>query len=157
MGHFTISRFTRFTAALALSLGLFVFASPLLAVGGSQDAGNYTIHYNAIPTARLTPQVASAYGILRSKTRGLLNVAVIRQQEGTTGEPVSADIIVHASNLTGQSKQINLREITEEQAIYTIGEFGISHGETVVFDIYVTPPGAEKTHHIHFQKQFFIS
>lgn len=148
---------SRVLLALTIFLCLLPFSQSTVASNNSSlDTGAYTIHYNAIPTASLPPKVASAYGILRSKTRGLLNVAVIRNQEGTTGKPVHAKVTVQAANLAGQIKNIELREITEKQAIYTIGQFGISHSETIVFDIYVTPEGSGETHHIHYQRQFFV-
>lgn len=129
------------------------FAGP--AQAGSYDAGTHLIHYNALPTSQLTPEVASAYNILRSRTRGMLNVAVTRKIPNSTGEPVPAKVRVHAANLNGQVKNISLREVREGEAIYYIGEINISEGETLVFDLYVSPEGSEQTHHIRFQQTFY--
>lgn len=127
------------------------------AVADSYDAGKYVIHYNALPTDQLAPDVASAYGIVRSKTRAMLNISIIRKQEGTTGTPVTGQVNVHTANLTGQVKDLRLRRIDEGKAIYYIGEVTVADGETLIFDLYVTPEGEEKTHHIRFQQSFFAS
>ena len=73
---------------LPLLLGLLL---PLTATAeNSTRAAGHTIHHNAIPTATLTPAVATGYSITRSKYRGLLNVSVIKDVQGTTGQPVTA-------------------------------------------------------------------
>lgn len=134
---------------------LWLILLPPALAGGSKDVGEYVIHYNALHTDKIAPNVASAYGILRSRTRGMLNVAVARKTGDGTTEPVTAKVDVHAANLTGQVKQISLREIREDEAIYYIGEVNVADGETLVFDLYVTPQGSEETHHIRFQQSFF--
>ena len=64
---------------------------PLSALAeNSTTAGGFTIHHNAFTTSTLTPEVAKAYGIQRSKFRGMLNVSVIKEKEGTTGTSVPA-------------------------------------------------------------------
>lgn len=119
------------------------------------DAEKHEIHYNAVPTDHLAPSVASAYGIIRSKTRAMLNIAVLRKNEDGTRTPVTAVVNVHAANLSGQVKPLKLRQINEDEAIYYIGELPVADGETLIFDVYVTPASEEQTHHIRFQKRFF--
>lgn len=82
--------------------------------GGSEDVGDYLIHYTALPTDQLAPTVASAYGVVRSRNRALLNIAVTRKEDGTSGVPVEALVNVNAANLSGQVKNVRIRKITEE-------------------------------------------
>ena len=42
-----------------------------------KDFGNFEIHYNAVRTDELTPEIARAYGIERSGNRVLLNVQML--------------------------------------------------------------------------------
>lgn len=123
------------------------------------EIDGYVIHYNAVSTADVPPAVAKAYDIVRSRARGLLNISVLRKTEGAIGtpEPVRARVSVEAKNLTGQLKPFKVREITEDGAIYYLGDFSVNDGETVVFDIRVTPEGSDRTHEIRFKRQFFIS
>jgi len=145
---------TGLTAILSASL---LALAPLLtlAENSTKEAG-YTIHHNAFPTAILTPDIAGNYQIIRSKYRGMLNVSVIKDQEGTTGIPVSAQINAQATNLTGQVRNLQLREIREESAIYYIADFPIVDNETIRFSLDVLPEGSDKRINANLQQQFFI-
>ena len=72
-------------------LGCLAFSGSLLAQQ-SQDFGNYVVHYNALNTNLIPPQMAQAYGIRRSPNRALLNVTVLRKVMDTPGTPVRAQI-----------------------------------------------------------------
>ena len=56
----------------------------------------------------------------RSKSRAMLNVSVIRDEPGTMGTAVKADIRAVARTLFGQIRPIEMREIVEDKAIYYI-------------------------------------
>lgn len=148
------------TSFLAIFLLAILIATPVAHAGGSEDVGDYLIHYNALPTDQLAPTVASAYGVVRSRNRALLNIAVTRKQDGTTGIPVEALVNVNAANLSGQTKNVRVRKVTEEgelQAIYYIAEINVADGETLIFDIMVTPEDRKQTHTVHFKQQFFAN
>lgn len=145
---------------LAIFLLVVFFALPVAHAGGSEDVGDYLIHYNALSTDQLAPAVASAYGVVRSRNRALLNIAVTRKQDGTTGTPVEALVNVNAANLSGQSKSVRVRKVTEEgepRAIYYIAEINVADGETLIFDIKVTPEDRKQTHTVRFKQQFFAN
>ena len=50
-------------------------------------------------------------------------------------------VTVDAYNLNGQLKDMEMRRVSEGEAIYYIGEVSISGAEILVFDIAVTPHG----------------
>ena len=118
----------------------------------SQPVGDYIVHYNALSTESLPPAVAKAYGITRSKNRGLLNISVLKKGGSFAG--VSADIDVSATNLTGQLRDIGLRKIEEQAAVYYISEFSVADRETLDFSIQVTTPDKAQGS-IKFRQQFF--
>lgn len=120
-----------------------------------QDVGDYVVHYNALTTDQLPPDVARAYGITRSKGRAMVNVVIIKKVPGTIGKPVKGKVEIRTRNLTGQAKNLSLREITEEEAIYYIGDVPVIDGETLVYDVSVTPEGQTETWNIRFKQQFF--
>ncbi len=121
----------------------------------SQDFGDYVVHFNALSTTHVPPAVTKEYDIKRSKNRGMINISVLRKMLGTTGEPVNADISATATNLTGQKRDISLREIREGTAIYYIGVFPITHEETLRFSVNVKPQGSSETQEVKFKQQFF--
>ena len=130
--------------------------TPLSAMAeNSTTAGGFTIHHNAFPTSTLTPEVAKAYGIQRSKVRGMLNVSVIKEKEGTTGTSVPARVDVKTLILTGQTSRLPMREIKEQDAVYYVGEFPVQNGEKINFVIEATPEGTTEAFVINMEQQFF--
>ena len=121
----------------------------------SQDFGDYVVHFNALSTSHLPPTVTREYDIKRSKNLGMLNIAVLRKMLGTTGQPVSAELSATATNLTGQKRDISLREVREGTAIYYIGVFPITHEETLRFSVHVKPEGSSESQEVKFKQQFF--
>ena len=112
---------------------LLLLALPLtVAAENATHTGGYTIHHNALTTDNLPVQVATAYGIQRSKNRALLNVSVIRDEPGMLGTPVHAEIKAVARNLFGQIRPIEMREVVEDRAIYYIADFPVANREALI-------------------------
>jgi hypothetical protein len=122
------------------------------AAASSADIGDHVVHFSAQSTDQLPPEVARAYGIVRSENRAMLTVSVIK--EGTTTS-VSADVTVRTVNLAGQLKNVTMREIPEQDAIYYVGETGIANRETLIFDISITPEGATEASDVRFTREFY--
>ena len=122
----------------------------------STSIPGYIIHHNAFTTDTLSPEVARHYQLTRSKNRGMLNVSVIKGVFGTTGHSVRAEVTAQATNLAGQSREIALREITDGEAIYYIGDFRVADQETLNFTLQVTPEGSTESYTARLSQQFFI-
>ncbi len=127
-----------------------------------KEFDGYIVHFNALTTDILAPEAARAYGITRSGSRALLNVH-IRQKDGSSfGVPVRGAVTVNATNLAGQLKNLALRPVTDkptdespDEVIYYIGDFSVTNGETITFDITVVPEGETQELKVKFSKQFF--
>ena len=118
----------------------------------SADIGDHVVHFSAQSTDQLPPEVARAYNIVRSKNRAMLNVSVLREADNTA---VAATVTVKTVNLTGQLKNITMRQINEQGAIYYIGEAPVANRETLIFDISVKPEGVDSPSDVRFKRQFF--
>lgn len=141
----------RITFAL---LSLLIAAAPALAERSHSD-GDYVIHYNAIPSTELTAEIASRYGITRSGSRGLINVAVLRQQDGAAMPgAVAATVTASVRSLTGQRNDIVLREVRDQDAIYYIGDFFVRGDDVLRFELSVTPEGAARAIPVRFEQRF---
>ena len=116
------------------------------------DIGEHVVHFSAMSTDQLPPETARAYNILRSKNRAMLNVSVIRKSDKAA---VPATVTVKTVNLTGQLKNVTMRQIAEQEAIYYIGETAVANRETLVFDISVIPEGASRASEVRFKRQFY--
>lgn len=147
-------RKTMTTIALAVGALLAIVALPTRAEN-SQDFGDYVVHYNALTTDFLTPQVAKHYGISRSKNRGMLNVSVLKKNLGVPGQSVKANVSASATNLNAQTKPMQMREISEGPAVYYIAEFPVSDRETLDFTVNVTPQNGGESMSVGFRQQFF--
>ena len=122
----------------------------------SQDFGDYVVHYNALNTNLIPPQVAQGYGIKRSSSRALLNVTVLRKVMNTPGTPVKAQVKAAGTNLTGQRRDIEIREISDQdEAVYYIGEFPVHNMESYQFTIEVTVDGESDPLMVKFRQQFY--
>lgn len=140
--------------SLFLSIALF---GPSAFAESSTTFGPYTIHFNAIQTDILDPKIAKSYDIKRSSKRGLLNIAVRKDQKPTAlGTPSAASVSSNWSNLSGQMGNIEMREIREKDAIYYIGQFAVRNEEVLTFNVIVTPEGNSSGKSISFRKQFIV-
>ena len=138
---------------------LFIFALALGSLNSyaenSKEFGDYVIHYNAFRSDTISPEIAKQYGLARASNRVLINIAVLKKVLNTTGKPTRSTVTGHASNLTGQLKQLEFKEIIEGNAIYYLAETKISDGEFLKFDIKVMPEGETKATKLHFDKRFY--
>ena len=116
------------------------------------DIGTHVVHFSAQTTDQLPREIAQVYQIQRSPERAMLNISVIRKSDNAA---VTADISVRTRNLTQQLKNVELRPITEQDAIYYIGETKVANRETLIFEISVRPEGVDRPSEIRFQRQFY--
>lgn len=123
--------------SIVLAAGL-VAAPAVAAEDRSQRFGDFELHYNAIPTVTLEPDIARQYDIQRSQRQGLLTVSLLRD-----GEPVAASVNARSQNLAGQIQAITMREVSEGDAVYYIGTFSATQEEELEFTISAQPRGAE--------------
>lgn len=126
---------------------------PAMPAGETEaDIGDFVVHFNAQNTEQLPPEVARAYNIVRSKNRAMLTVSII---DKATGASVSGDVTVKTQNLTGQLKNVQMRRIEEQDAIYYIGETAVANRETLIFDISVKPEGRPSASDVRFMREFY--
>lgn len=121
----------------------------------SKDFGSHVVHFSALSTDHLRPEVAKTYNIVRSKNRALLNVSVLKKTEGTTGTPVTAEVTALVANDTGQVKDSTIREIREDGAVYYVADYAVSSGETLIFNIDAIPEGENAPLSLRFTQTFY--
>ena len=121
-----------------------------------KDFGEYVLFFNALNTDQLSPDIAREYGIVRSKSRALLNVSMHRKHANGQTEAVTGAVSASAINLNGQLRTMTLREVREEAAIYYIGELAITDGEVLIYTIDAVPINDQSRYTVRFKKQFFV-
>ena len=148
----SVKLFTLLFAALFNTL-----ASSSAIAESSKEFGDYVIHYNAFRSDTLSPEIAKSYDLTRRNNRLILNIAVLKKVMDTTGKPTAAAVEGHASNLTGQLKNLEFREIREGSAIYYLAESKFTDGEFLKFELKITPEGEQEPARLKFDKRFFTN
>lgn len=116
---------------------------------------NYTVHYIAVNSTFLTPEIAEQYAIARAERRAFLNISVLRNEANGSTTPVTAVLTGGKSNLMQQSSEIAFTEIREGDAIYYIGQFDFSNAELLRFTVEVQPEALGPAHEIKWETQLY--
>jgi hypothetical protein len=116
--------------------------------------GEYLVHYAALPTITLAPDIARKFGLTRSKRYALL---VLNAQRGTLEKNVSITATGEgeARSLIGHVQKLALRQAREGDVHYLLAEVEALNQEFLVFDLRVLPDGATKPLLITFTQQFY--
>jgi len=118
-----------------------------------EKLGDMDVHYIALNATFLTPKIAKAYGIERSRYNGLINIAVMdNTKEGRPAKTVS--ITGTAQNLAGQNKSIEFVEVKEGDAIYYLAQVGYRNEEVLKFDLKIND-GIE-SQQLKFSQKFYV-
>ncbi|MBA6354820.1 DUF4426 domain-containing protein [Colwellia sp. BRX8-3] len=115
--------------------------------------GSMQVHYMAINATFLTPKVAKAYDIERSRFNGLINISVLDDTKPST--PAKAVTIQGtARNDIGQIKTLEFDEVKEGDAIYYLAQVNYTNEETFYFDITISD--GKETHQLKFKQKFYV-
>ena len=141
----------RRAASIGFALALLPFAARSQY---EQTFGDATVHYSALSTERLLPAMAKTYGIARSASRGLVNVAIEQKASDGKTTPVRATVIGKAVSLGGDSAPLRFRELVEDGTVSYISEFPLSAPDTYTFTITITPEGTAPPYTLKFNQDF---
>lgn len=149
----TMIKYRHFKQLSALILFLFGLFSTNAVAENMKKMGSLNVHYMAIGATFLTPEIAKAYGIERSKYNGLINISVLdNTKRNTPAKAVS--IVGRAVNNAGQMKQLSFEEVKEGQAIYYLAQVNYRHDETIKFSLTITD--GNESHELNFTKTFYV-
>lgn len=122
--------------------------------GQYEQSGRYQIHYMALPTTILTAQVATTYGIKRSRYNGFVNIAILDTL--LDGNPaVSGKVTGSATNLTGKQVALTFTQIKEGDAIYYIAQLPFHHKEQFTIQVRSTNRDGLNSN-LKFIQQFYV-
>lgn len=132
-------------AAVLSMLSTNVFAEQKKALG------EWDVHYMVVGTPFLTPEVASSYGIVRSKFNALVNISVL---DRTSGEAQRVNVSGNAKNLLGNTRQLTFKKVEEGDAIYYLAVLPFRDQETFRFNIDVQKGNTKQT--LKFQQKMYV-
>ncbi|MCS3837821.1 hypothetical protein HNR03_002428 [Pseudomonas sp. JAI111] len=133
---------------LTACLSVTAMAADVIKSERQETFGDVTVHYNTFNSTYLTPDIAKAAELIRSKNQGVINVSVIKD-----GKPQMAQVSGSVKDLTSQSVPLNFKQITEQGAIYYIAQYPVDQQEIRTFEIKVQ--NGDKINTINFNQELF--
>ena len=133
---------------LTACLSVTAMAADVIKGDRQEKFGDVTVHYNTLNSTFLTPDIAKAAELTRSKNQGVINVSVIKE-----GKPQMAQVSGTVKDLTSQSVPLKFKQITEQGAIYYIAQFPVDQQEVRTFEIKVQ--NGDKINTINFNQELF--
>lgn len=133
-----------------------------------QSFGLYDVHYIAMNTMDLAPDVAQQYGITRARNQALLNVSVRhRSRDGQREGARAARVSGQSLNLVGQITPLTFREVREERyldddgteqwrAIYYLTTVRFTDEDVLRFRLEVRPEDQRRSFDVRFQQKFYL-
>jgi hypothetical protein len=100
--------------------------------------GDYDVHYSVFNSTFISPEVASAYGLVRSKNSALINIAV-RQRLDKGQSKAKKTIVSGSSSDLIHTTQLEFNEITERDTTYYLAELRFNNKELRTFTIKIQP------------------
>ena len=120
-----------------------------------QTFGRYEVYYSLFASDFLRPEIARAYGIVRANDRAVLNIAVRRIEPAVGSVPIKAKVEGTRSDLV-HTRDLELREVIEEGAIYYLAEFPFRNDETHYFKVSIHPDGDTSTLDLQFKQTMYV-
>jgi hypothetical protein len=115
-----------------------------------RHAGPYTLRASTVGSESISAQTAKAHGIERSPSRALINVTLMRN-----GKTVPARLTVHARNLAGMSRPIDMRPTPANGYISYDGVYEFVNGEVLDFTIRAQPEGRDQAVTLGFRDRMW--
>ena len=133
---------------LTACLSVTAMAADVIKGERKETFGDVTVHYNTFNSTFLTPDIAKAAGLTRSKNQGVINVSVLKD-----GKPLTAEVSGSVKDLTSQTVPLKFKQITEQGAIYYIAQYPVEQQETRTFEIKVQT--GDKINTLNFNQELF--
>jgi hypothetical protein len=122
---------------------------------GSKDFGEYIVQWSVFPSTFLTPEVAQENGLNRSRGIGVVNIAIMTENEDGGMSTVSGQVEGKALNDIQQTRFLAFRRVQEGDAVYFIAEYQYSEAELMTFQITARPTGARNDLPVRFAHTLF--
>ncbi|MGM0569760.1 DUF4426 domain-containing protein [Marinobacter sp.] len=143
------------TLLMLLCLALAGLAAPALADDKQVRFGDYEIHYNVFPSTFLSPEVAAANNLNRSRGIGVVNIAIMKRSDDGSLNTVPGQVEGQVLNDVRQAKFLAFRRIQEGDAVYFIAEYQYTGGELMTFQITARPSGHDREMPVRFSQALF--
>jgi len=115
-----------------------------------ESLGDWDVHYMVVNTTFLTPEVASTYGIVRSKYNALVNISVL---DKASHKAQRLSVSGEATNLLGNTRDLSFKKVEDGNAIYYLSILPFRDQETFRFNIEIRKGNDSET--LRFKQQMY--
>jgi hypothetical protein len=140
---------------LALVMATLLIAISFVSVNAHAEVkktlGDWEVHYIALTTTFLTPEIARANNIVRSGKNALVNISVL---DGRSKKAQVVEMTGTARNLLGTVKQLDFKQVKEGDAIYYLASVPFAHKEVLRFDIDIKQGRVNQN--LQFQQTMYV-
>jgi hypothetical protein len=126
-----------------------------LATADSKNFGEYTVSWSVLPSTFLTPEIAKENNLQRSKSIGIVNVAIMQNDADGTLSPVAGQVEGRVTNDIQQVRFLAFRRIQEGNAVYFIAEYQYGTAELLTFNVTARPTGHDQELPVRFSHALF--
>lgn len=142
----------RILITLILALSSFVTSADSVQGGQYKELGPWQVHYIAFPSTFIQPNIAKAYGLERSNYKGIINISVLADKEGTPAQ--KAKLTGEAKNLLGSKQTLEFKEVVDGDAIYYLAQVDFRNEEIYRFKININQGNNFQV--LNFQQKFYV-
>lgn len=143
-GRYAWARFS----ALGVTTWVLLLCQSILAEQ-SVTLGDYEVHYSAVNSTFLQPEVAERHQIVRADNRATLTISVLHAD--STAEPTK--ISGTLTNLLSQQRNLVFTRIDEGSSRYYLATFLFTNEELLTFDITIHTGGRQQS--FQFKQKIF--
>lgn len=142
------------TAALLLPGSFCLAVTTTWAQPHTVSAGPYTLRASTIYSLAIPERIATANGIVRDPLRAVVNV-MVSAMRGNTSLNQRARVHATARGLTGQTRDIPMREIVANGQVSYLGTYDFVAGEVIEFTIDAAPLGSGRKLSLTFRDRLW--
>lgn len=139
--------------AIILSAVLASLITSVVYAEQKQTFEQFDIHYMASNTAMLSPEIAKAYQIQRSKSKAVLSIHI---RDNIKDKAIEGLVRGSVKNAIGQLQALNFSQVKEQDTTYYLATFNFANQDQMRFDVLVSPDGVSETFVVEFNQQFFV-
>lgn len=119
------------------------------------EGSEYELHYIALNSTFLEPDIAKQYGLIRSKAMGLVNISLIQVMADGTRKATKAIVQGLVTNEIQQQNALSFKQVIEGPATYYLAQAQYAETKPLRFDIQIFAPGVSDPLLLRFSHAFF--
>ena len=117
--------------------------------------GDYTVHFNLFNSSDIPASVAEQFKLVRGKDRAIVNISLVKTENGNTSLGLPAIVSGSARNLMQQKQDLKFIEVKEGDVTYYLAPFVFNNEDLLHFDINVKPSADSSAFAVEFTRTLY--